>query len=99
MSTIFGEDIHAGISGIELEEDSFDLGEGISLRRTYAHQFAPFMLAFAKQTPGRPHLGPWKAVSGGFSFDITAELYIPAALEKKYGSNLDLARILVSLLR
>lgn len=99
MSTIFGGDLHAGLSGIELEEDDFDLGEGIRLRRTYAHQFAPFMLAFAKPNPGKPHPGPWKAARGGFAFDITAELYIPAALEKKYGSNVGLARLLVFLLR
>lgn len=99
MSTIFGGDLHAGLSGIELEEGSFELGEGIRLRRTYAHQFAPFMLAFAKPNPGQPHPGPWKAARGGFAFDITAELYIPAALEKKYGSNTGLARLLVFLLR
>ena len=99
MSTIFGGNLHAGLSGIELEEDDFDLGEGIRLRRTYAHQFAPFMLAFAKPNPGQPHPGPWKATRGGFAFDITAELYIPAALEEKYGSNVGLARLLVFLLR
>lgn len=99
MSTIFGGDLHAGLSGIELEEEDFDLGEGIRLRRTYAHQFAPFMLAFAKPNPGKPHPGSWKAVRGGLAFDITAELYIPAALESKYGSKVGLARLLLFLLR
>lgn len=99
MSTIFGGDLHAGLSGIELAEDSFDLGEGIRLRRAYAHQFAPFMLAFAKPNPGQAHPGPWKAARGGFAFDISAELFIPAALEGKYGSNVGLARLLVFLLR
>jgi len=99
MSTIFGGDIHAGLSGIELEGSEFDLGEGILLRRTYAHQFAPFMLAFAKPNLGQPHPGPWKAARGGFAFDITAELFIPSSLEKEYGSNVDLALLLVFLLR
>lgn len=99
MSTIFGSDLHAGLSGLELAEDSLDLGEGILLKRTYAHQFAPFMLAFAKPKVGKPHPGPWKAANGGFAFDITAELFIPASLEKKYESNVSLARLLVFLLR
>jgi hypothetical protein len=98
MSTIFGGDLHAGLSGLELAEDTLDLGEGILLRRTYAHQFAPFMLAFSKPNPGRPHPGPWKAAKGGFAFDITAELFIPAALEEKY-DKVGLARLLVFLLR
>jgi hypothetical protein len=99
MSTIFGDDLHAGLSGLELAEDSLDLGEDILLKRTYAHQFAPFMLAFAKPKAGQPHPGPWKAANGGFAFDITAELFIPAALEKKYESKVGLARLLVFLLR
>lgn len=37
---MFGGDIHAGLSGIELREELLDLGEGILLKRTYAHQFA-----------------------------------------------------------
>ncbi len=99
MSTLFGGDLHAGLSGIELAEENFELGEEIRLRRTYAHQFAPFMLAFARPRPGQPHPGPWKAARGGFSFDITAELFIPAEIENKYDSKVGLARLLVFLLR
>ena len=99
MCTIFGDDLHAGLSGLELAEDFLDLGEGILLKRTYAHQFAPFMLAFAKPKAGKPHPGPWKAANGGFAFDITAELFIPASLEKKYESKVGVARLLVFLLR
>ncbi|WP_369326852.1 hypothetical protein AB6N01_04045 [Alcaligenes nematophilus] len=99
MSTIFGGDLHAGLSGLELAGSSFDLGEGILLRRTYAYQFAPFMLAFAKPSIGQPHPGPWKAARGGFSFDITAELFIPEDIEEKYDSKVGIARLLVFLLR
>jgi hypothetical protein len=99
MSTIFGDDLHAGLSGLELTENSLDLGEGILLRRTYAYQFAPFMLAFAKPSAGQPHPGPWKTARGGFEFDITAELFIPADIEKKYESKVGIARLLVFLLR
>lgn len=99
MSTIFGGDLHAGLSGLDLNEDVFDLGEGVLLKRAYAYQFAPFMLAFAKAKPGEHHPGPWNAARGGFGFEITAELFIPAGLEKKYESKIGLARLLVFLLR
>lgn len=99
MKTIFGGDLYAGLAGIELAEDNFELGDGIRLSRTYAHQFAPFMLAFGRPSPGKPHGGPWKAAGGGFSFDITAELFIPAEIEGKYGSTAGMSRLLLSLLR
>ena len=99
MRTIFGSDLHAGLSGIDLTEEVFELGEGIFLRRAYAHQFAAFMLAFAKPAPGKPHPGPWKATRGGFAFDVNAELYIPEALERKYEARGGLAYSLLFLLR
>ncbi|MCK4579408.1 MAG: hypothetical protein KAU50_11515 [Candidatus Marinimicrobia bacterium] len=99
MSTLFDGDIYAGLSGLELEEEFFDLGGGITLRKTYAHLMAPFMVAFKPAPPGRHHPGPLKAASGGFSFDINAELLIPSHIEEQYGSKIDIARTLVFLLR
>src|SRR5215207_5586491 len=95
----FGGDMHAGLSGIDLAEESFDLGEGILLSKTYAHLMAPFIMAFKAAPPSSHHPGPWKATSGGFSFDISAELFIPFHIEQKYGSSIDVARTLVFLLR
>ena len=43
MIKLFDGDIHAGLSGLELEEESFDLGDGIIIRNTYAHLMAPFI--------------------------------------------------------
>ena len=74
MSTLFDGDVYVGLSGLELAEDSFDIGEGICLRKTYAHLMAPFMMAFKPAPPGGHHPAPWKAASGGFSFDVNAEL-------------------------
>lgn len=91
--------LYAGLSGLELEEESYELGEGVVLRQTYAHQFAPFMLSAGKPTQGEPHPGPWWPANGGFAFDITAELFVPAELSKKYGEAIDIARLLVFLLR
>lgn len=71
--------IYAGISGVHLDTESFDLGKGVLLKRTYAHLFSPFMTAFAPPGPeGGPHPGPWKAAEGGLSFDIHVQLSIPA---------------------
>lgn len=50
-----------GLSGIDLEDASIDLGHGVLLTRTYAHLMAPYIMAFAPALPGRPHPGPWKA--------------------------------------
>lgn len=99
MSTLFGGDVHAGLAGIELVMDSFDLGEGILLRRSYAHLFAPFMMAFKPAPIGQHHPGPWKSASGGFSFDVNAELLIPSHIENDFGSKLGVARTLLFLLR
>ncbi|WP_291719721.1 HEPN domain-containing protein [Magnetospirillum sp. 64-120] len=99
MGTLFGGDIHAGLSGLDLEADSFDLGEGIVLRKTFAHLMSPFMMAFKPAPPGGHHPAPWKAASGGFSFDVNSELLIPALNEQKYGSTVELARCLVFLMR
>lgn len=92
-------DLHAGLAGIELAEDAYDLGEGIILRRTYAHMFAPFMLTFSQAEPGKHHPGPWKAARSGLTFDITSELYVPGILDQRYGSRLEVARNILFLLR
>lgn len=99
MIKLFDGDIHAGLSGLELEEESFDLGDGIIIRNTYAHLMAPFIVAFKPAPPGEHHPAPWKAASGGFNFDINAELLIPSHIEDKYGSKIDIARTLVFLFR
>jgi hypothetical protein len=99
MKTLFGGDIHAGLSGIDLDESPIDLGRGIVLSKTYAHLMAPFLMAFKPAPPGQPHPAPWKAASGGFSFDITAQLVIPSDLKPEYESRIEAARTIVFLLR
>jgi len=74
-------ELFVGISGVGCEVDSFDLGRGVSLRTTYAHFMAPFLMAFARpDKPGQPHPAPWAAVSAGLAFDISVELTIPSDL-------------------
>ena len=71
-------DVYAGLYGLALVPESFDLGHGAVISRTYAHFMAPFMMAFAPAPPRKPHPGPWKAAKGGIYIDITAELFFPA---------------------
>jgi hypothetical protein len=69
--------IYAGISGPKLSVNYFDLGEGMTIRQTYAHLMAPFMMAFSPAQNQKPHPTPWASVKGGFSFDIYVELFMP----------------------
>jgi hypothetical protein len=99
MATLFGGDVHAGLSGLQIANESFELGEGLTLRKTYAHLMAPFLMAFAPAPPGKHHPGPWKAASGGFDFDVNAELLIPSRIEETHGSRIGVAQTVVFLLR
>lgn len=99
MPTLFGGNLHAGLSGLELQESSFDLGWGLRLSKTYAHLMAPFMMAFKPAPKGSHHPTPWKAAQGGSSFDINAELCVPEAIEAKFGSKIEVARTVLFLLR
>ncbi|USE77249.1 hypothetical protein NDR89_08330 [Cupriavidus gilardii] len=99
MSTLFGGNLHAGLSGLELQESSFDLGCGLTLSKTYSHLMVPFMMAFAPAPKGSHHPGPWKAAHGGNSFEINAELFVPESIEDKFGSKIEVARTVLFLLR
>jgi hypothetical protein len=99
MPTLFGGNLHAGLSGLELQEPSFDLGFGLTLSKTYAHLMAPFTLAFKPALRGSHHPAPWKAAQGGNSFDISAELYVPEEIEGEFGSKIEVAQTVLFLLR
>jgi hypothetical protein len=74
--------IYAGISGIELPVDAFDLGEGITLSKTFAHLMCPFLVAFSPpDKPGSHHPPPLAAANGGFGFDISVQLSLPAEFD------------------
>lgn len=78
------EQVYAGLAGRPLEVESFDLGEGITISKAYTHIMAPLMAAFAPAIPGKGHPTPWKAVSGGFGFDILCEIHIPTSVALRY---------------
>lgn len=71
--------IYAGLAGVTLDVPEVPLGYGIKLNNSYAHLFAPFMMAFSPAPKGSHHPGPWVAVRGGLGFDLTVQLEIPAS--------------------
>jgi hypothetical protein len=72
--------LYAGLSHVTYKGEPFDLGHGITLRSSYAHLFATNMLAVARNDSGRAHPGPWYAASGGFNYDIDAEMAVSTEL-------------------
>lgn len=99
MSKVFGGNVHVGLTGLDIEKETIDLGEGISLKGTYAHLMAPFIVAFKPAEAGKPHPAPWKPARGGFTFDINAELMVPANIENKFNDKTEVVRIIIFLLR
>jgi hypothetical protein len=73
------DSLFAGIASVEIDVDQFDLGYGVTLKRTYAHFMAPFLMAFFPAEEGKANPTPWSAVKGGLGFDIHIELYVPAS--------------------
>jgi hypothetical protein len=69
--------LYAGLSGISVPQDHFDLGHGVSLKSTFAHIFSAPMVAFSPAEPGKAHKGPWRAARGGYGFDVHVEMCIP----------------------
>lgn len=93
-------DLYTGLSGIPMAEDRYDLGHDVSLNRTFAHLTGSFVMAFSPpKEPGQHHPGPWKSVLGASSFDVVAELRVPANLPKAMGTQIDVGRTLLILLR
>lgn len=81
------QDVYAGLAGRRLEGKSFDLSEDVTIAQTYAHIMAPLMAAFTPAPRGGHHPAPWKAVKGGFGFDIQCELKVPTATAHRHNSD------------
>ncbi len=92
-------DLYAGLYGLVLVPDHFDLGHGAAIARTYAHFMAPFMVAFRPASPGKHHPGPWKAAKGGIYIDITAELFLPATTKVQHLDRMNTLWWIVALMR
>jgi len=92
---------YAGLTGVKLQDNALlKIGDHIELRSTYAHLMAPFLMAFARPSPGQHHPAPWVAVSGGLGFDIEVEVAVAEELAKDRNvSGGFLAWFIVALLR
>lgn len=94
------DDLYGGIAAVHLPGDRFELGQGVTLERTFAHMTAPHMMAFAPAPPGMAHPPPWVAVQGRSGVDIHAQLFIPKGFNQAdWFDRLNTAWWLTSLLR
>lgn len=93
------QDIHAGLAGVVLEPESFDLGQGVTISQTYAHFMAPFLMAFSPAAEGKHHPGPWKTAKGGYNVDITAEIFLPETFYLEQLDRLNTIWWIIALLR
>jgi len=99
MNTAF----YAGLTSLNLppDQDEVDLGQGLVLRRMYAHLMSSYTMAFnPPEAPGKHHPAPWKATTRHDGFDVHAELVIPSGYKPPGDlTSYDVARTITSLLR
>jgi hypothetical protein len=69
--------LYAGLSGVNLAVETFDLGHEIVLTRTFARLNEMFFMHFVPTTPDQPFPKIIKDVKTGFGLDINVQLYIP----------------------
>ncbi|MGY1409470.1 hypothetical protein ACW5EG_07815 [Luteimonas sp. A611] len=91
--------VFAGLSGLKLDGEFFDLGQGVTVRSVYSHVMAPFLIALTKAEPGKHHPGPWKNIDGGLQYELTAELCVPERTPRDHEATLRTAKTVVFLLR
>lgn len=92
--------LFGGITGADLDAEEVELLPGLRLRRTYAHIFAPFTLAFRRpEKPRTPHPGPWRTAGGGTAWDMTIELAIDAGEPPFTFDRLNTLWLVIALLR
>jgi len=91
------------LSGVQLDFESFDLGHGVSLSRTYVHLMGHPILAFAPAKEGKPSPAPWRQVVANdkaVAVDLLAELAVPESNDPSDPTlHIDWASWIVLLLR
>jgi len=94
---------YAGLAGLHLPDgtDEIDLGQGLVLRRTYAHLMSSYTMAFKPpEAPGKHHPAPWMATTRHDGFDVHTELVIPAGYKPPgHLKPFEVARTITSVLR
>jgi len=95
------DSIYAGLAGIKLNLDEFELAHGITISKTFAHIMTPFLMAFSPpKSPSGHHPAPWKAVHGGMGADFEVQLFIPKSFnEPNFFDRLNTVWFISALLR
>lgn len=73
------DSLYAGIAGVRLGVETYELGHGIVLSRTSAKFIAPFLLKFPSTIAGS--FGKMSAVSEGISLNVQLEIFIPSSFQ------------------
>ncbi|MFI5023398.1 MAG: hypothetical protein ACHQRJ_17335 [Alphaproteobacteria bacterium] len=81
--------VYGGLAYVELAANIFDFGDGLYLRRTYAHLMSPQLMAFSPALSGGHHPPPWRPARGGFAYDIKVELGVPTTVSLPGGLSPD----------
>lgn len=91
--------LFCGISDLMLPVEHFEFSPGFSLRQTYSHVIAPFLMAFRPpERPGQHHAGPLKVLAPG-GFDVFVELDLAAGADAFGFTRLNALWFSVALLR
>lgn len=91
--------LFAGITNLTLRQDSFEFCGGLKIDKVYSHVMAPYIVAFSPAEEGLPHPGPWKAASGGMSFDVVAQVSLDKDIRPTNFNRLNTLWWITSLLR
>ena len=92
--------VYGGVAGGSLAVEQFEVAEGLTVRRTFAHVMSPYLIAFAKpDAPSKPHPGPWRPASGGNGFDVCIEVALEERASPTNFDRMNLVWWTLSLLR
>lgn len=108
MTNLEGGDFFVGLTGLKLSSDEIDLGDGISLSRTYAKFLSPLTLVNTELKPGIemdpvtgepmfPKPAMWHMSQN--SSEITSQIRVPATYAEKVDGKFEVARFIVSIMR
>lgn len=92
--------LYAGLTGLKLESDFLDLGEGVVLAKTYAKFLTPLTLvntSAPSPDPLKPKPAFWQMSAR--EREITAQLIVPRQTGKTFDDRIELARFIVLVLR
>lgn len=100
MHPLDDTNLYAGLTGLTLESDSVDLGDGILLAKTYAKFLTPLTLvntSVPSPDPLKPKPAYWQMSAR--EKEITAQLIVSRETAKTFDDRIEIARFIVLVLR